>query len=67
VLTQVPFGQRAEDGINNSMGQHIRIRMSQQAQWMGNFDASEDQRTSLHKAVGIISKTDTEHIDLYKC
>jgi hypothetical protein len=62
MLAHVPSGQCTKDGVNNGMGQHIGIRMAQQTQVMGNFNASKDQGTALPKTVGIISKTDAEHL-----
>jgi hypothetical protein len=43
------------------MGQDIRIGMSLEAANMGNFKTANDQGPPFDKAVGIISKTYTEH------
>jgi hypothetical protein len=63
VLTNIPYAQRPNQGIDHSVGQDVRIGMTFQPEGMGNLNAPEDQRAPFNQAVYIISMTDSEQGD----
>jgi len=59
VAANVTLAQGAEDGIHYGMGQHIGIRVAEQAGGVRDIDPAEDEPAALHQAVHIVTVTDS--------
>ena len=57
VPANVAHGQRSQNGIDDGMGQHVRIRMAEKPFAKRNGHAPEDQGPSFDQSMSIISKT----------
>ena len=65
VLSYIPFSKSTNQGVNDGMGQYIRVGMPQETHGMRDEDSAQGQRATLDKAVSIISKADaTQSISL---
>ena len=60
VPANVAHGQRTQNGIDDGMGQHVRIRVAEKALGKRNGNAPEDQGASFDQSMSIISKTYSE-------
>jgi hypothetical protein len=57
VLADVAQGRGAEQGVGHGVEHHVRVRVAEQAAWVVDPDTSEDQRTSLHQSMRVVSQT----------
>jgi hypothetical protein len=62
MLTYISPGESTDDRVDDGVGQHVRIGMTQKTLVMQDFHAPEDKATAYNEAMGIISEADTVHL-----
>ena len=58
-FTDVAQRCRAQDGVGDSVGNRIAIRMTGQREIDGDLRAGQDQRTTWSEPVGVVTETNT--------
>jgi hypothetical protein len=53
MYSNIPFGHRAENGVDHGVADHIRIRVAHEAHSMGNLNAAENKLTSPPKSMNV--------------
>ena len=57
VLADVAQRCRAQHGIHHRMGQHIGVRVAQQALLIGHLHAAKDELAALHQTMDVVTMT----------
>ena len=60
-LADVPQRSRAQQRVHQGMGGHVRVAVTQQAQRMGHFHATQDQLAAFHQLVHIHAVSNSQH------
>ena len=55
MFPDVAQGGRAQEGVRQGVEGHVRVRMAEQALFIGDLDAAENELSSFHQAVGVIA------------
>ena len=55
MLADIPQRRRTQHGVHHRVGQHIGVRVAQQALFKGDLHAAQDQLAAFHQAVHVIT------------